>query len=101
MAKPITKAYLLSLVNNANKDEKKRPDETYLEYTKRLLIKSSVESIIENVVFHAKMGNIFFKAENVSKEFLLDIYDQIKIILPDCKIFTDINEGNFVIHWGK
>lgn len=101
MTKPITKAYLLSLVSKANKEEEKRADETYVEYSRRLMIKSSVDSIIENVEFHAKLGNLFFKADNVSKELLLDIYDQIKMILPDCKIFTYINEGSFVIHWGK
>jgi hypothetical protein len=101
MSKPITKAYLLSLVSKANKEEEKRENETYAEHYKRLLIKSSVESIVENVEFNAKLGNLFFKAINVNKEVLLDIYDQIKMILPDCKIFTDINEGSFVIHWGK
>ena len=101
MLKLITKAYLLSLVSKAHKEEEKRPDETYSEYYRRLLIKSTVDSIVENVEFHAKIGNLFYKADNVNKELLLDIYDQIKMIFPDCKIFTDIKEGSFVIHWGK
>ena len=99
--KPISKAYLLSLVNKAHKEEEKREDESYVEHYRRLMIKSAVESIIENVEFNAKLGNLFYKAEYVTKELLLDIYDEIKLILPDCKIFTDINEGSFVIHWGK
>lgn len=101
MLKLITKAYLLSLVSKAHKEEEKRSDETYAEYYRRLMIKSSVDSIVENVEFHAKVGNLFYKADNVNKELLLDIYDQIKMIFPDCKIFTKINEGSFVIHWGK
>lgn len=101
MAKLITKAYLLSLVSKAQKEEEKRSDETYAEHYRRLLIKSTVESIIENVEFNAKLGNLFYKAQNINEDTLLDIYDQIKMILPDCKIFTDIKEGSFVIHWGK
>jgi hypothetical protein len=101
MTKPIMKSYLLSLVSKANKDEEKREDETYAEHYRRLLIKSTVDSIVENVEFNAKLGNLFYKAQYINEESFLDIYDQIKMILPDCKIFTDIKERSFVIHWGK
>jgi len=100
MVKQKTKAYLQSLVHKANEEDKRRPNESETDRMKRLLIKSSVDSICENVEFFASLGNMFYKVENLNKELLLDIYDGVKLILPDCKIYVDLDNCSFVIHWG-
>jgi len=100
MSKPFTKLYLQSLVKKANEEEKRLPNESELDRVKRLLTKSSVDSITDNVKFHAKLGNIFFNAQNLSKELLLDIYDGVKINFPDCKIYLNTDECSMMVHWG-
>lgn len=100
MSKPFTKQYLQSLVKKAHDEEKRLPNESELDRMKRLLTKSSVDSITDNVEFHAKLGNIFFNAQNLSKELLLDIYDGVKINFPDCKIYLNKDECSMMVHWG-
>ena len=94
------KEYLQHLVKKANEEDMKLPNESELDRMKRLLIKSSVDSITDNVIFHAKLGNIFFNTENLSKELLLDIYDGVKVNFPDCKIYLNVNECTMMVHWG-
>lgn len=97
---PISKAALLTLVNIANEQDKKKENETDADRMKRLLIKSSVDSVTENVLFHAKMGYMFYAANYLSKDLILDIYDGVKLNFPDSKILLNIKECNMVIHWG-
>lgn len=49
------KEYLQHLVRKANEEDMKLPNETELDRMKRLLTKSSVDSITENVVFFCKI----------------------------------------------
>jgi hypothetical protein len=97
---PISKAALLTLVNIANEHDKKKENETDADRMKRLLIKSSVDSVTENVLFHAKMGYMFYAANYLSKDLILDIYDGVKLNFPDSKILLNTKECNMVIHWG-
>ena len=97
---PIPKAALITLVNLANQDDKKKENDTDEARMKRLLIKSSVDSITENVLFHAKMGNMFYAANYLSKDLILDIYDGVKLNFPDSKILLSTKECNMIIHWG-
>ena len=98
---PIHKAILLKLVEIGIEQEKKRENESELDRMKRLLIRSSVDTITENVLFNAKIGNIYYKASYLSKDLILDIYDGVKLNFPDCKILLNIKELSMVVHWGK
>jgi len=100
MNPPIYKKYLQDLSNKAVEKEKKLVGETEEGRMKRLLIKSSVDSILDMTVFHAKIGNIYYCAENLSKSFLMDIYDNVKLMFPDCKILLNLRESSITIHWG-
>jgi len=97
---PIPKAALLTLVNLAHEEDKKKENESDLDRMKRLLIKSSVDSITKNVLFHAKMGYMFYAANYLSKDLILDIYDGVKLNFPDSKILLNIKECNMIVHWG-
>ena len=97
---PIPKAALLTLVNLAHEEDKKKENESDLDRMKRLLIKSSVDSITENVLFHAKMGYMFYAANYLNKDLILDIYDGVKLNFPDSKILLNIKECNMIVHWG-
>jgi len=97
---PVHKSFLLCLANAAHLDEQRKENESETDRMKRLLIKSTVESITENILFHAKLGNLFYVVNYLNKELILDIYDNVKLNFPDCKIYLNINECNMVIHWG-
>ena len=97
---PIHKSFLLELVNKANEEDKKKENESDADQMRRLLIKSSVDSITENILFHAKMGNMFYSAKYLSNNLILDIYDGIKLNFPDCKIFLHTDKQTIIIHWG-
>ena len=98
---PIPKSFLQLLVNKAHEEDKKKPNESELDRVKRLLIKSSVDSITENTLFHAKMGNMFYSAKYLSSELVVDIYNDLKLNFPDCNIFLDKDSSSIVIHWGQ
>jgi hypothetical protein len=100
MEEPIYKAQLQKLMDKANQVDKRRPGESELDRMKRLLIKSSVESIYDSAYFRAKMGNVFYTAEHVNKNYIIDIYEGVKLLFPDCKIYLKLNECSITVHWG-
>ena len=86
---PILKAELQKLTNKANKKDIKKPEESESQRMKRLLITSSIENIYDATIFSAKMGNIFYKKGYLNSELLMDIYDGVKLLFPDCKILLN------------
>ena len=100
MDTPVTKLELQKLVNKANEIDKRRSEESESQRVRRLLIESSIESIYDAAIFRAKMGNIFFKKEYLSNELIMDIYDGVKLLFPDCKILLNLKECSITIYWG-